>query len=77
MGALSRFRRILVRGAADQRAGPKNRVGHLVYLVTDRFCGGHSLGIREEIGLLLAGMLSVGMLLWRDRISMHTSPVNV
>jgi hypothetical protein len=30
-----------------------------------------SLGIREDVGLLVAGMLSVGLLFWRDRTSIH------
>jgi len=29
------------------------------------------LGVREDIGLLVAGMLSVGLLLWRDRTTIH------
>jgi hypothetical protein len=32
-----------------------------------------SLGIREDIGLLVAGMLSVGLLFWRDRTTIHPS----
>jgi hypothetical protein len=31
------------------------------------------LGIREDIGLLVASVLSVGLLLWRDRTTLHTS----
>ncbi len=31
-----------------------------------------SLGIREDIGLLLAGVLSVALLVWRDRMTIHT-----
>jgi hypothetical protein len=31
-----------------------------------------SLGIREDVGLLVAGMLSVGLLFWRDRTTVHT-----
>jgi hypothetical protein len=31
-----------------------------------------SLGIREDVGLLVAGILSVGLLLWRDRRVIHT-----
>ena len=30
-----------------------------------------SLGIREDVGLLVAGMLSVGLLFWRDRTTVH------
>lgn len=30
------------------------------------------LGIREDVGLLVAGMLSVGLLFWRDRTTVHT-----
>lgn len=35
------------------------------------FSAALSLGIREDIGLLLAGVLSVGLLLWRDRMASH------
>jgi hypothetical protein len=35
------------------------------------FSAALALGIREDIGLLVAGMLSVGLLLWRDRTSVH------
>jgi hypothetical protein len=30
------------------------------------------LGVREDIGLVVAGVLSVGLLLWRDRTALHT-----
>jgi hypothetical protein len=36
------------------------------------FVAAISLGIREDIGLLVAGLLSVGLLLWRDRRVAHT-----
>ena len=36
------------------------------------FTAALSLGIREDIGLLVAGVLSVGLLLWRDRPLAHT-----
>lgn len=32
----------------------------------------YQLGIREDIGLLVAGILSVGLLFWRDRTALHT-----
>ena len=32
----------------------------------------YQLGIREDMGLLAAGILSVGLLLWRDRATVHT-----
>lgn len=35
------------------------------------FVAAISLGIREDIGLLVAGLLSVGLLLWRDRRVVH------
>lgn len=31
----------------------------------------YQLGIREDIGLLVAGVLSVGLLFWRDRTALH------
>jgi hypothetical protein len=31
----------------------------------------YQLGIREDMGLLLAGVLGVGLLLWRDRTTLH------
>jgi uncharacterized protein DUF6064 len=31
----------------------------------------YQLGIREDIGLLLAGVLGVGLLIWRDRAALH------
>jgi Family of unknown function (DUF6064) len=36
------------------------------------FSAALSLGVREDLGLLLAGVLSVAMLLWRDRTIAHT-----
>jgi hypothetical protein len=36
------------------------------------FTAALSLGVREDIGLLLAGVLSVALLLWRDRTMIHT-----
>jgi hypothetical protein len=36
------------------------------------FSAAVSLGIREDLGLLLAGVLSVVLLLWRDRTTLHT-----
>jgi len=36
------------------------------------FSAALSLGVREDIGLLLAGVLSVALLLWRDRTTLHT-----
>lgn len=36
------------------------------------FSAAVSLGIREDVGLLLAGLLCVGLLLWRDRAAAHT-----
>jgi hypothetical protein len=35
------------------------------------FSAALALGVREDIGLLVAGMLSVGLLLWRDRTTIH------
>jgi len=35
------------------------------------FSAAVSLGMREDIGLLLAGVLSVALLLWRDRTATH------
>jgi hypothetical protein len=32
----------------------------------------YQLGIREDMGLLAAGFLSVGLLFWRDRTPLHT-----
>lgn len=32
-----------------------------------------SLGIREDIGLLLAGLVCAGLIFWRDRPTVHTS----
>ena len=32
----------------------------------------YQLGIREDMGLLAAGILGVGLLLWRDRATVHT-----
>lgn len=37
------------------------------------FWAAFSLGIREDIGLLLAGVLSVALLFWRDRTVAHTN----
>jgi hypothetical protein len=37
------------------------------------FSAALSLGVREDIGLLVAGVLAVGLLLWRDRAHMPTS----
>jgi hypothetical protein len=31
----------------------------------------YQLGIREDIGLLVAGVLGVGLLIWRDRATLH------
>jgi hypothetical protein len=36
------------------------------------FSAALSLGVREDLGLLLAGVLSVALLLWRDRTTLHT-----
>lgn len=36
------------------------------------FSAALALGIREDIGLLFAGVLSAGLLLWRDRTTAHT-----
>jgi hypothetical protein len=31
----------------------------------------YQLGVREDIGLLVAGVLGVGLLIWRDRATPH------
>jgi hypothetical protein len=31
----------------------------------------YQLGVREDIGLLVAGVLGVGLLIWRDRTALH------
>jgi len=36
------------------------------------FSAALSLGVREDIGLLVAGLLSVGLLFWRDHAAVHT-----
>ena len=36
------------------------------------FTASFLLGVREDIGLVVAGVLSVGLLLWRDRTTVHT-----
>lgn len=35
------------------------------------FTASFLLGVREDIGLLVAGFLSVGLLFWRDRMPLH------
>jgi hypothetical protein len=36
------------------------------------FTASFLLGVREDSGLVVAGVLSVGLLLWRDRTTLHT-----
>ena len=36
------------------------------------FTASFLLGVHEDIGLVVAGVLSVGLLLWRDRTTVHT-----